>query len=92
MCPRSPPSVAAGEQEKAAEHPEASAAQALPASPRKNLLMVYTCGKCEQRSVMAMSKQSYENGCVARRDDGSSSYVSVHVALLIPALHQLISA
>lgn len=26
-------------------------------------MMVYTCGKCDRRSVMTMSKQSYESGC-----------------------------
>ena len=48
-----------------------SAAAAFPsASPRRDLLMLFTCGRCDMRAAKAMSRQSYEHGVVLVRCDG----------------------
>lgn len=36
-------------------------------SPRRDMGMVFTCAKCDTRSVKAFSKHSYEKGLVSSR-------------------------
>ena len=42
----------------------------LPINPRKDLYMMFTCGKCETRAAKGFSRQAYENGVVIVRCPG----------------------
>ena len=52
---------------------EASVADAAAANPRKDLYMMFTCGKCGVRAVKGFSRQAYENGVVIVRCPGCQS-------------------
>lgn len=55
-----------------AEPPAGDAAAASP-NPRKDLYMMFTCGKCDVRAVKGFSRQAYENGVVIVRCPGCQS-------------------
>lgn len=39
-------------------------------SPRRNLMMVFTCGQCDLRQVKTFSRKSYEEGYVPTLSTG----------------------